>query len=362
MNRTDLFFDRPETLAATAPPEARGLARDEVRLMVSTPDSATFGHQHGQFLDLARYLNPGDLLVVNESATLPASLPAQGAQGAFLLNLSTHYGNGLWLTEPRWSAAIPGNACPEIAPVQAGEVIEAADLPARVIVPYPGLPRLWFVQFEGDVHAAMKQFGRPIVYGYLEKGLDSTLPTPTLDFYQTIFATMPGSAEMPSAGRPFTRRVLDSLAARGVQIAPILLHTGVSSLEVETALVEEHPLYPEPFWVPGDTARAVNAARAEGRRVIAVGTTVVRALESAWDACSNKVRSVAGFTRLYIHPKRGVHVIDGLLTGMHDPVTSHLAMLYAIAGKELIQDAYREALGKGYLWHEFGDSHLISVQ
>ncbi len=349
MNRTELLFDRPDILAATAPPETRGLARDEVRLMISSPR----GHEHGHFLDLAQYLNPGDLLVVNESATLPASLPAKGAQGNFLLNLSTHYGNRLWLTEPRWSRSRPGNADPNTSLVREGDRIEVAGLPAWVVVPYPGLPRLWFVQFEGDVHAAMKQFGHPIVYGYIEN-------PPGLDFYQTIFSTTPGSAEMPSAARPFTRRVVDSLHARGVQIAPILLHTGVSSLEVESEIVENHPLYPEPFWVPGDTARAVNAARAEGRRVIAIGTTVVRALESAWDACSQKVRSVSGFTRLYIHPKRGVQVIDGLLTGMHDPVTSHLAMLYAIAGQEMIKDAYREALEKGYLWHEFGDSHLIS--
>ena len=356
MNRTELLFHRPDTLAATAPPEARGVARDEVRLMVSSAQ----GHQHGQFRDLAQFLRPGDLLVVNESATLPASLPAYGRHGAFLLNLSNDYGNHLWLTEPRWNSATPGNARPDEFPVQAGDMIEVGGLPARVIVPYPGLPRLWFIQFKGNVHAAMKQFGQPIVYGYIEDGFGGTQPKPpSLDFYQTIFATTPGSAEMPSAARPFTRRVLDRLTARGVQIAPILLHTGVSSLEVETDMVEEHPLYPEPFWVPGDTARAVNAARAEGRRVIAIGTTVVRALESAWDAYARKVRSVSGFTRLYVHPQRGVHVIDGLLTGMHDPVTSHLAMLYAIAGQEMIQGAYREALAKGYLWHEFGDSHLI---
>ncbi|NJN44500.1 MAG: S-adenosylmethionine:tRNA ribosyltransferase-isomerase [Anaerolineae bacterium] len=351
VNREELVFDRPNTLAATSPAETRGIPRDEVRLMVSNAQ----GHHHGRFLDLASYLEPGDLLVVNESATLPASLPARGLTGDFLINLSTHYGNGLWLTEPRWNAATPGNAFEHTFPVRAGEKIAVGGNPARVVVPYPGLPRLWFIQFEGDVQAAMKQFGRPIVYGYIDN-------PPGLDFYQTIFATTPGSAEMPSAARPFTRRVLDSLATRGVEIAPILLHTGVSSLEVETDIVEDHPLYPEPFWVPGATARAVNAARLEGRRVIAIGTTVVRALESAWDGQAKKVRSVAGFTRLYIHPKRGIHVVDGLLTGMHDPVTSHLAMLYAIAGREIIQDAYREALEYGYLWHEFGDSHLIRIR
>lgn len=355
MNRAELLFERPEARAATAPPEARGLQRDEVRLMVSSPA----GHQHAQFLDLAQFLAPGDLLVVNESATLPASLPACSAQGQgqqlsrWLLNLSTDYGNNLWLAEPRWSAATPGNADPAGRfPVREGERIEVAGLPARVVIPYPGLPRLWFVQFEGDVRAAMRQYGRPIVYSYIEN-------PPGLDFYQTIFATTPGSAEMPSAARPFSRRVLDRLAARGVQIVPVLLHTGVSSLEVDTETVEDQPLYPEPFWVPGRTARAVNAARAEGRRVIAVGTTVVRALESAWDEQAQKVRSVSGFTRLYVHPERGVHVIDGLLTGLHDPVTSHLALLYAVAGQQAIREAYQEALREGYLWHEFGDCHLV---
>jgi S-adenosylmethionine:tRNA ribosyltransferase-isomerase len=142
-----------------------------------------------------------------------------------------------------------------------------------------------------------------------------------------------------------------------VQIADITLHTGVSSLEVEVDEVEDHPLYPEPFHIPDDTAALVNVAHDEGRRVIAVGTTVVRALESAWDG--DKVQPAAGFTRLYIQPAKGVHVVDGLITGLHDPVTSHLAMLYAIAGQKLVREAYAEAVREGYLWHEFGDSHLI---
>ncbi len=344
MNRLDLIFNRPEELAATAPPEARGLARDEVRLMVSTLN----GHQHGRFIDLPQYLQPGDLLVVNESATLPASLSANHAvSGSFLLNLSTHYGNNLWLAEPRWSSDRPGPL-----PMQRGDRIDVSGMEGLLVTPYPGLPRLWFVRFDRDAYATMKTHGRPIIYGYIKD-------PPGLDFYQTIFSTTPGSAEMPSAARPFTSRVLDHLDARGVLIAPVLLHTGVSSLEVETETVEDHTLYPEPFQVPAATARAVNAARSEGRRVIAVGTTTARALESAWDERTQKIKFVAGFTRLYIHPDRGVQVIDGLLTGMHDPVTSHLAMLYAIAGQGLIRNAYEEALDKGYYWHEFGDSHLI---
>ena len=214
---------------------------------------------------------------------------------------------------------------------------------------------MWFAQVAGDVYAAMDRVGQPIRYGYVEQAYP-------LATYQTVFArrtagSPPGSAEMPSAAYPFTERVVNDLRARGIQIAAITLHTGVSSLEVETEIVEEHPLYPEPFIVPEATARAVNAAKREGRRVVATGTTVVRALESAWNG--HEVEPRQAFTRLYVHPGRGVNVIDGLITGLHDPVTSHLAMLYTIAGQDLIRSAYAEAVEAGYLWHEFGDSHLI---
>jgi S-adenosylmethionine:tRNA ribosyltransferase-isomerase len=341
MKRADLIFERPAQLAATAPAELRGLARDEVRLLVSTPH----GHQHAQFRDLAAYLQAGDLLVINHSATLRASLPASGSVGDFTLSLSTNFGHGLWITEPRWSPGKPGPL-----PIKEGERLIVGGLEARFIQPYPGLDRLWFTSISGDIFAAMQRFGSPIRYGYVTESYP-------LDYYQTIFAQVPGSAEMPSAAYPFTQRVVDSLTAAGVEIAGIVLHTGVSSLEVEAEEVESHPLYPEPFNVPAETAYAVNRAHQEGRRVIAVGTTCVRALESAWDG--HQVRAASGFTRVYIHPRRGVHVVDGLISGLHDPVTSHLAMLYAIAGQDLIKSAYDEAVHERYLWHEFGDSHLI---
>jgi S-adenosylmethionine:tRNA ribosyltransferase-isomerase len=194
--------------------------------------------------------------------------------------------------------------------------------------------------------------GSPIRYGYL--GGDYPI-----DRYQTLFATVPGSAEMPSAARPFTPAVVDALRRRGVRLAGLVLHTGVSSLEVEAENVEEQALPPEPFYVPPETAGAINAARAAHRRVIAVGTTVVRALESAWDDRARRVLAVEGLTRILVHPGRGVHTVDGLLTGLHDPRASHLAMLYAVAGEAMIRSAYEEAVREGYLWHEFGDSHLL---
>ena len=341
MKRQELMFPRPPELQASAPPEMRGMARDEARLMISTSS----GHTHTRFRHLADFLRSGDLLVVNRSATLPASLPASGAPGAFILNLSTSFGRGLWIAEPRWDSASPGPL-----PLQAGTSIRAAGLDARLIAPYPGLPRLWFVQFQGDVKRAMRQHGKPIRYGYVERDYP-------LDAYQTMFATVPGSAEMPSAAQPFTPRVVAALRAKGVQIAGIVLHTGVSSLEVEAEHIEDHTLYPEPFQVPLATAQAVNDTRQERRRVIAVGTTVVRALESAWDG--SQVRPMTAFTRLYVQPARGAHVVNGLITGLHDPVTSHLAMLYTLASQELIRSAYAEAVEQQYLWHEFGDSHLI---
>ena len=309
-----LQFDRPKKLEATSRPEDRDLGRDGVRLLVTTPD----GNVHAQFTELADYLQPGDLLVVNESATIRASLPAQGQVGDFLVNLSTDYGDGLWLVEPRWSTSEPGPL-----PLAPGDQIQLAALAAH---------------------------GSPIRYGYVDRDFP-------LEDYQTIFARVPGSAEMPSAARPFTPRVVDGLLAKGVEIVPIILHTGVSSLEVDADELEDQAMYPEPFQVPPATAQAVNAAMKEGRRVVAVGTTVVRALESAWDG--EEVQPASGFTRLYIHPARGVNVVSGLITGFHDSMASHLAMLYALAGEEMIRSAYAEAVDSRYLWHEFGDINLI---
>jgi S-adenosylmethionine:tRNA ribosyltransferase-isomerase len=341
MKTAELRFDLPDDLQATAPPEATGRRRDDVRLLVSTPD----GHTDAMFRDLPRFLQPGDLIVVNDSATLPASLSARGDIGRFVLNVSTRFGPKLWLVEPRWATDRPGPL-----PLEPGERIMACDQPVKLVAAYPGADRLWFVQ--GDLAQAMNRCGQPIRYGYVDREQPLTA-------YQTVFAKAPGSAEMPSAARPFTREVVDALRDRGVELATIRLHTGVSSLEIETDTIEEHTWPPEPFAVPGETAEAVNTARWDGRRVVAIGTTVVRAIESAWDPDEQLVVERSGFTRLVVHPARGVFSVDGLLTGFHDPGASHLAMLYAVAGRELVRDGYEQAIRGRYLWHEFGDSHLL---
>jgi S-adenosylmethionine:tRNA ribosyltransferase-isomerase len=340
MNREELAFERPGPLEAREPPEARGLARDGVRLLVSHAS----GESHSLFRELADWLAAGDLLVVNRSATLPAALPAEAPFGRFRLDLSTDFGGGLWLAEPRWAVGQPGPL-----PLEPGMTVRAGPVSARAVGVYPGQPRLWFLRFDRDPAIAMAAVGEPIRYGY------SLGPFP-LSAYQTLFAEVPGSAEMPSAGRPFTARVVRSLEHRGVRLASLLLHTGVSSLEVMAPRFEDEELLPEPFAVGAETVDAVEETRVAGGRVIAVGTTVVRALEAA--AGTGRLRPSCGFTRRRLGPGVPIRVVDGLLTGFHDPYASHLALLYALAGADRVRRAYRAAVDGGYLWHEFGDSHL----
>lgn len=334
----------PSGREAAEPPESRGLARDAVGLLVSTPS----GHTHRVFRELPAILRPGDLLVVNDSATLPASLPATFPDGRpFLLNLSTRYGERLWLTEPRSGPAEPGPL--GIRPGQRVRVGRTRQVAAVFVAPHPATRRLWFLAPQAPLRAVMDADGSPIRYGYVRE-------QPPLAAYQTIFARYPGSAEMPSAARPFTAAVVAALRAAGVELAALTLHAGVSSIE----LAEEpdgNSLFAEPFRVPPETADAVRNARARGGRVLAVGTTVVRALETA--AASGEVRAMQGFSRRFVRPGAVRGAVDGLLTGFHEPRSSHLALLLALAGEPLVRAAYAEARARAYLWHEFGDSHLL---
>lgn len=214
----------------------------------------------------------------------------------------------------------------------------------------PGAERLWWARVSGArVPALLREHGRPIRYSYTERDQP-------LSAYQTVFALPSedgtGSAEMPSAARPFTARLVAELVSRGVQFAPVRLDTGVASAE------SREPPYPERFSVPEASARLINAARAGDGRVLAVGTTAVRAAESAAGA-DGVVRARAGWTDLVVTPERGVRVVDGLLTGLHEPEASHLLMLEAVAGRAAIDRGYEAAVRGGYLWHEFGDVHLL---
>ncbi len=347
-----LNFHLPPELEASEPPEARGLARDEVRLMVSYRSNNQVTHT--QFRDLPDFLAAGDLLIINTSGTLNAALRATRADGTPLeLHLSTHLPADLWIVEVRQ----PDEATTRpFFDASAGETLALpAGATATLHTPYRpehrgGDPtRLWIASLQLPEALALEtylgEYGFPIRYYYVEQAWPS-------DYYQTVYATEPGSTEMPSAGRAFTPELITRLVAKGVQLAPLILHTGVASLE------EHEPPYEEFYRVPLDTARLVNAARAVGRRVIAVGTTVVRALETVTDA-EGVTHPGEGWTRLVITPERGVRAVTGLLTGLHEPEASHLAMLQALTGLEHLEITYTEGLEQGYLWHEFGDLHLI---
>jgi len=322
---------------AAVPPEARGVARDEVRLAVVTPATTV----HTTATHLPDHLRPGDLLVVNTSATLPSAV----ASDRWGVHVSTLLDDGSWVVELRQ----PDNSGPS-TPVP-GEVLALpGGVSLRVLEPHPaGQSRLWRARTSPEVDRAayLHRWGRPIHYRYVH----GEWPIGAL---QNVYARHPGSAEMPSAGRPLTERLLVSLMASGVVVAPVVLHTGVASQE------KHEPPQPEEYAVPAATARLVDSTRAAGRRVVAVGTTVVRALESA--AAGGRVVPTTGWTDLVLGPERPATVVDGLLTGLHEPEASHLHLLAAVAGRRLVDRAYADLGAAGapaYLWHEFGDSMLL---
>ena len=333
-------FVLPVDAEAHEPPEHRGLARDGVRLLVARRD----GVEHRRFRELAEVLDPGDLLVVNTSATLPAALDVRHQDGrAMTLHVATPLDDGDWVVEPRRAHG------PETA-VAAGDRLGAPGLVLTLLAPYPGddAPRrLWRARPWPPVALAgyLATYGRPIAYGHLAGRF------PLTD-HQTVYATEPGSAEMPSAGRPLSEHLLVRLMARGITVAPLVLHAGVSSPE------KHEPPTPERFSVPPATARLVNSARDAGARVVAVGTTVVRALETV-AALDGTVSPGHGWTDLVLGAHRPARAVDGLISGLHAPEASHLALLEAVAGPELVGRAYAAAVAEDYLWHEFGDSTLL---
>ncbi len=333
-----LEFVLPAELEAGEPPEARGLARDGVRLLVGRRADNSVSHH--RFTELPGLLRTGDVLVVNTSATLPAAVGVAG--GTLTVHFSTELPGGRWLVELRRTT---GKATEPHAHAAAGEryrLVGGATVTLRE--PYSA-GRLWVAELDTPVLPYLRGFGAPIRYSYVRQRWP-------LSYYQTVFGTTPGSAEMPSAGRPFTDRLVTRLVAEGVRFAPVLLHTGVASPEAH-----ERP-YPERFEVPATTARIVNEVRAAGGRIVAIGTTAVRALETAAGE-DGVVHAARGWTELIVTPGRGVRAIDGLLTGFHEPRASHLDMLAAIAGHRLLDHTYAEAIAGGYLWHEFGDVNLL---
>jgi S-adenosylmethionine:tRNA ribosyltransferase-isomerase len=339
-----LQFELPQRLEAHEPPEARGLSRDDVRLLVACNHDGRI--THARFKDLAAFLAPGDLVVINTSATLPAALPGRLADGSAVeLRLSTPAPHRV--AERWWVVELRDGDRPLLTAREGDELALPGGARVTLVAPYAGGRRLWLARLDLPEPLApyLKTHGHPIRYGYVPR----EWPLAT---YQNAFALDPGSAEMASAARPLTAELVTKLVARGIHVAPVTLHAGVSSPERGEAP------YPERFRVVEATARLVNAVRGWRGRVIAVGTTVVRALESVARS-DGTVTAGAGWTNLVLGPERGVYAVDGLITGWHEPEASHLELLRAIADEELLDRCYRDAVEHGYLWHEFGDSHLI---
>jgi S-adenosylmethionine:tRNA ribosyltransferase-isomerase len=352
-------FTLAEDRTATEPPEHRGLGRDGVRLLVAESAPATADGvrlTHSRFRKLGRHLAPGDLIVVNTSRTIAGEIDGTADGGwPVVLHVASPLDDGSWVIELRTA---PDAASPVLT-ARPGEVVAlAAGTRVRLVAPYPdpghaASPtgqgnRLWRAEVTGDQPFAdyLARHGRPISYGYLHGRW------PLAD-YQTVFARHPGSAEMPSAGRPFTAELVTDLISRGIAFAPITLHTGLSSQDAG------EPPQPERFQVPEATARLVNATRLAGGRVIAVGTTVTRALESAASERGGWVSAASGWTDLVVSPDHPARVVTGLITGLHNPDASHLLLVESVAGARLAQHAYDAAVEARYLWHEFGDSCLL---
>ena len=334
-------FELTPDLEAAEPPEARGLTRDGVRLLVSWRSRERL--HHARFRDLGDFLDPGDLVVVNTSATVPAAVAVEGDDER-MLHVSTRLPGQFHLVELRRAGRPDARGRPGMSLPLAGGAR------ANLLDRFGASERLWLATLSLPLSAPeplawLGQVGRPIRYRHVPKEWP-------LACYQTVFATEPGSAEMPSAARPFSPELVTGLVARGVGFAPLVLHTGVSSLEAHEAP------YPEWFRVPMSTADRINATRRAGGRIVAAGTTVVRALETVVDR-RGRVHPAEGWTETVVTPQGGARSVDGLITGWHEPEASHLQLLEAVAGRPLLDAAYREAVDLGYLWHEFGDSHLI---
>lgn len=339
-------FELPVSLACPRPTELRNIERDDVRLLVTKGNGSI---EHTVFNQLAEHLQAGDVLVVNKSATrvsaFPIDLPG-GSRG--MVHFSTPVRHGDWLVEIR---EIVGD---KTVRWKDGEEGIKFDLPGRAGIKLKGkyyenrdLLHLWVVEFRinGNLESYMARYGQPIKY---EK-LSESYP---LDYYQTFFSFHPGSSEMPSAGRGFTQNLVTKLLQKGIVFAPILLHTGVSSLE------ENEPPYPEYMELSPVSALIINNANQQGKRVIAVGTTAVRAVESAVNQ-AGEVAAYMGNTDLFITDDYRMKATSGLLTGFHEPRASHLNMLQSLAGFEYIGKAYAAAIENNYYWHQFGDLHLI---
>ncbi len=353
MKLQDLHFELPDERTASAPPEAEGRERSDVRLLVIHRASGVI--EHRKFVDLPEYLRPGDVVVLNASATLPSQFMATDAQGRDIkVRLSSRdpSSNG---KGDQWHAVLDPDADTRPGDVLRFGAVDGVELTASVVTRHPRVRKLWLLAFDLKGTAMdewRNRLGQPIRYHYVPRAWG-------LDYYQNVYSQFPGSSEMPSAGRAFTPELLAEFTRQGVGIVRIVLHTGVSNIDIEEERVEQHAMYEEPYQVTDEAAQLINHARARGGRVFAIGTTVVRTLETVADE-GGRLAGRRGWTSLYITPGYRFKAVDALVTGLHEAKSTRLVLATAFAGdKDLVLRAYREALGREYRWHEFGDLSLI---
>ena len=328
-------FILPDELHAAFPPERRGTRRDHVRMM--TIDRKTGKVIHDYFNHLADYVKPGDMIVLNNSRTIPAALRATIDNTCQEVEVRL----ARCLNETSWEALVLS------VNVKVGDCLSFSDeLSAVVIDRKPDSPLL-ILRFSLSglsLYQHVYSLGEPIRYEYIKKSWD-------LNYYQNVYGTVPGSVELASAGRAFSWEMLLDLQKRGIQLSYLQLHTGLSYLNDDQFSPKDNP---ERYDISKETMTAVLKTKASGGRVIAVGTTVVRALESAVST-----GTLSGWTSLYINADFQLKLVDGIITGFHEPEASHLDMLTAFIKPEMLFEAYDEAIQEKYLWHEFGDINFL---
>ena len=338
MKLSDFMYDLPEARIAQTPVEPR----DHSRLMVVHRSTGEIEHKH--FYDIIDYLNPGDCLVVNETKVIPARLygerPTGGAMEVLLLK---QVGPKRWETLVR-----PGKKLKPGAEVifgggrLRGKVLETTDVGGRI------------VEFEckGTFEAALDELGEMPLPPYIHEKLQDR------DRYQTVYAKQDGSAAAPTAGLHFTPELLERIREKGIDIVPVLLHVGLGTFRpVKVENIEDHEMHTEYFEVPEEAARRINAARERGGRIVAVGTTSVRTLESA--AKDGRVQAMRGDTNIFIKPGYRWQMVDALITNFHLPGSTLVMLVSAFYNRERILDAYRLAVEEQYRFFSFGDAMLI---
>ena len=342
MEITELDYALPPAAIAQTPAEPR----DAARLLLV--DRTTGTHADHVVRDLPALLRPGDCLVVNDSRVIPARVFAEDAAGRRIELLFVEP-----LSPERWRALVrPGRRCRAGAAFTVGE--EGGARLRVVAVDEDGLREI--ERADGTIDDLLRTHGHPPLPPYIARYAKPGAED--VERYQTVYASAPGSVAAPTAGLHFSDDLLSRLRARDIAVHRITLHVGPGTFRpIKAARVEEHVVAPERAVVSAATAAALNAARAEGRRVIAVGTTVVRTLESAADDAG--VQSFDGHARLTIHGGHRFRIVSAMLTNFHLPRSSLLSLVCAFAGRERVFGAYSHALAAGYRFYSYGDAMLI---